>query len=64
MTEKWKNQIPGSYPAQNLIDCSLAKDLSFHKIWFNSINNPDPYLHQSNSLTKCFLSKGLPSQIS
>ena len=30
---------PGPDQVQNLIDWSLAEDLSFHKIWFKSINN-------------------------
>ena len=42
--KKWKNpscilaQILVSLHSPNLIDWSLAEDLSFHKIWFKSDN--------------------------
>jgi len=50
-----------SNQSQNLIYWFLAQGLSFHKIWFESVNNPDacPYsdADKSQNLT---LSEGLP----
>ena len=48
---------PNPDQSKNLINWSLAEALSFHKIWFKSINNLDPY---SQNLTECSLSEGLP----
>jgi len=28
--------------SQNVTDWSLAEGLSFHRIWFKSVNNPNP----------------------
>jgi len=44
--------------SKNQIDWHVAEDLSFHKIWSKSVNNPVP--DQSHSLTKCSLSEGFP----
>ena len=42
--------------SQNLIDYSLAEDLSFHKIWFKSVNSfmrypADRYTHTDRDIT-------------
>jgi len=41
MLEKWKNSswIHSPDHSQNLTDWSLANSLSFHNIWFKSVNN-------------------------
>jgi len=66
--EKWKTKekhdsgfwTRSRISHKNPINWFLAEDLSFCKIRFKSINNPDTDTDQTLNLTECSLSEGPP----